>query len=123
MPQIPVSVGELVDKITILELRQCRLRGEALEQVNREHALLLLAFQPLAAAVPTALHQELCLVNGRLWQVEDAIRDCDRKGDFGPTFVALAQQVYRLNDRRASLKRAINLASGSGLIEQKCYGP
>jgi hypothetical protein len=89
--------------------------------VNREHALLLQEFQPLAAAVPADLQQQLAEVNGQLWQVEDAIRDCDQRADFGPAFVALAQRVYRLNDRRSAIKQAINQVSGSALIEQKSY--
>ena len=122
MPQIPVSVGELVDKLIILELKQRHLSGEALEHVNREHALLLQEFQALRQSVPADLQRQLQEVNGQLWQVENAIRDCDQRADFGPAFVALAQRVYRLNDRRAAIKRAINQASGSSLIEEKCYG-
>ena len=118
---IPVSIGELVDKLTILSLKQRHLQGEALEHVNREHALLQEVFAPLAAGVPQPLHQELQQVNGELWDVEEAIRACDRRGDFGGSFVELAQRVYQLNDRRAALKRAINLASGSDLVEQKSY--
>ena len=122
MPQIPVSVGELVDKLIILELKQRHLSGEALEHVNREHALLLQEFQALRQSVPADLQRQLQEVNGQLWQVENAIRDCDQRADFGPAFVSLAQRVYRLNDRRAAIKRAINLATGSSLIEEKCYG-
>jgi hypothetical protein len=120
-PLVPVSVGELVDKITILALKRQHMEGEALQHVNREHALLQAVFAPLADQVPAALHEQLQQVNALLWQVEDAIRACDQRADFGPTFVELARQVYRLNDRRAAIKRAINLASGSGLIEQKAY--
>jgi hypothetical protein len=121
MPLIPVSIGELVDKLTILALKQRHLGGEALAHVNREHALLQQAFIPLAAQVPPHLHRELQQVNAALWEVEDEIRACDRRGDFGDAFVALARRVYQLNDRRAAIKRAINLASGSGLVEQKSY--
>ena len=121
MPQIPVSVGELVDKLTILALKQRHLQGEALAHVHREHALLQEVFAPLAAAVPADLQQQLAEVNAQLWQVEDAIRDCDQRADFGPTFVALAQRVYRLNDRRSAIKYAINQVSGSSLVEQKRY--
>jgi hypothetical protein len=67
------------------------------------------------------LHLELQQVNGELWDVEEAIRACDRRGDFGGSFVELARRVYQLNDRRAALKRAINLASGSDMVEQKSY--
>jgi hypothetical protein len=62
-------------------------------------------------------------VNERLWDVEDAIRDCDARGDFGDRFVELARSVYRLNDERARLKRAINIASGSRYVEEKSYKP
>ncbi|MFM7452960.1 MAG: DUF6165 family protein [Cyanobium sp.] len=71
--------------------------------------------------MPGPLHLELQHVNGELWEVEEAIRGCDRRGDFGDSFVELARRVYQLNDRRAALKRAINLASGSDLVEQKSY--
>lgn len=118
---IPVSIGELVDKLTILTLKQQHLQGEALEHVSREQGLLLQVFQPLAERVPGPLHLELQQVNGELWEVEEAIRACDRRGDFGGSFVELARRVYRLNDRRAALKRAINLASGSELVEQKSH--
>ncbi len=120
-PLVPVSVGELVDKITILALKLQHMQGEAFQHVSREHALLQAVFAPLAHQVPAALQQQLQQVNALLWQVEDAIRACDQRADFGPTFVELAQRVYRLNDRRAAIKSAINLASGSGLIEQKAY--
>jgi hypothetical protein len=121
MPLIPVSIGELVDKLTILALKQRHLAGEALAHVNREHALLQEVYVPLAAQVPPHLHRELQQVNADLWEVEDEIRASDRRGDFGDAFVALARRVYQLNDRRAAIKRAINLASGSGLVEQKSY--
>lgn len=119
---VPVSVGELVDKLTILELKRRHLRGEALGHARREHQLLEQVFQTVATRVPGDLQEQLGLVNAELWEVEDAIRACDRSGDFGPTFIELARSVYRLNDRRAAIKRAINLASGSALIEEKSYG-
>ena len=64
---------------------------------------------------------ELKRVNARLWDVEDAIRECDARGDFGTDFVELARAVYRLNDERARLKKAINVLSGSRLVEEKSY--
>lgn len=121
MPRIPLSVGQLVDRLIKLELKQRSLTGVALEYVNREHALLKQEFQSLGQSVPADL-QQLQELNGQLWQVENAICDCDQRADFGPALVALAQRVYRLNDRRAASKRAFNLASGSSLIEEKCFG-
>ena len=70
----------------------------------------------------SALRCVLRAVNEELWRVEDDIRDCDRGGDFGPRFIALAQSVYRTNDRRAALKRRINLLLDSEVVEEKSYG-
>lgn len=121
MLQIPVSTGELVDKLTILELKLRNLTGEALAHSTQEHQLLEGVFQGVCERVPGELHHQLRLVNSELWQVENAIRACDRRGDFGAAFIELARSIYRLNDRRAAIKRAINLASGSPLIEEKSY--
>jgi len=67
------------------------------------------------------LRAELRAVNGRLWEIEDEIRDCEQRQDFGAPFIALARAVYQTNDRRAELKREINLLLGSTLIEEKSY--
>ncbi len=120
--QIPVSLGELADRVTILALKARNLRGEALAHVLREQELLQAALEPLRAKVPEHLHLELAAVNGQLWGLEDGVRDCERRGSFGEPFVAMARSIYRLNDRRAALKRAISLAGGSVLVEQKVYG-
>jgi hypothetical protein len=72
-------------------------------------------------AVVDKLCAELKQVNARLWDIEDAIRECDARSDFGNAFIELARAVYRLNDERARLKKAISLASGSRLIEEKSY--
>lgn len=119
--QIPVSVGELVDKLTILELKCRHFEGEALEHVRHEFRLLE---QVLAAApftVPDDLQQQLLAVNTQLWEAEDSIRAKERGQDFGASFVELARSIYRINDRRSAIKRAINLACGSSLIEEKHY--
>jgi len=118
-----ISPGELIDKITILEIKQERLADTA-KLANVRYALdrLRETRQPLdgkAALAP--LESELKAVNARLWDIEDEIRDCERRGDFGPAFVALARQVYRQNDRRAELKKAIDLLYGSAMTEEKSY--
>lgn len=120
--QIPVSLGELTDRLTILDLKLRHLSGEAQLQVARELALLDAVLAPLRARVPDHLRKELAAVNGQLWDLEDAVRGCERRDSFGEPFVAMARAIYRLNDRRASLKRAISLAGGSALVEQKVYG-
>ena len=118
---VPVSLGELLDKITILEIKTERIADAAkLENVNRELELL-------RAACPTEmnrideLRRELKAVNEQLWTIEDEIRDCERNGDFGRRFVELARSVYKTNDRRADIKRKINLVAGSRLMEEKSY--
>ncbi len=72
-------------------------------------------------AMSDKLSAELKTVDAKLWDVEDAIRDCDARGDFGGSFIELARAVYRLNDERSRLKKAINVASGSRLFEEKSY--
>ncbi|MFQ6537479.1 MULTISPECIES: DUF6165 family protein [Aphanothece] len=89
--------------------------------MTQEHALLQQAFTAAELRFEPALREQLQAVNAELWHCEEAIRACERQSDFGPGFVELARRIYRLNDRRSALKRAINLQSGSALIEQKSY--
>jgi hypothetical protein len=121
---IPVSWGELIDKITILEIKSQRLRSaDARANTERELAALrqvLAEQEPL----PSGLQQlgaALEAVNRRLWAIEDAIREKDVAGDFGPEFVTLARSVYQENDERSRLKRAINRLLNSALVEEKDY--
>ena len=120
---VPISVGELMDKLTILEIKSERINNPS-QLKNIVHELEALRAVPLGDIDCTMLDKlkaELKRVNARLWDVEDAIRDCDARGDFGGSFIELASAVYRLNDERARLKKAINLASGSRLFEEKSY--
>src|SRR5271166_368583 len=121
---VEIAPGELIDKITILEIKPQRITDAA----QRHHAGTELATLVAARdrAVPGSaelarLATELKAVNEARWQVEDEIRLCERDEDFGPRFVALARSVYRTNDRRAVLKRQINELLGSKLIEEKSY--
>jgi hypothetical protein len=120
---VPISVGELMDKITILEIKFDRIKNSSqLENIARElGALRAVRLGNADRAVLDPLSAELKQVNAKLWDVEDAIRECEARGEFGEPFVALARAVYRLNDERARLKQAINRASGSRLIEEKSY--
>jgi len=121
---VPVSWGELLDKIAILEIKAERIADPAkTANVAKELAALRATrdeagvdLTPLGAVIG-ALRE----VNEALWQIEDDIRDCERQGDFGARFVALARDVYRTNDRRAALKRQVNEALGSELVEEKSY--
>jgi tetratricopeptide (TPR) repeat protein len=120
----PCPFGELIDKITILRLKADRI-GEPgkLANIRRELALLERLAQEDGATEPPIdlLTDKLAAVNARLWTIEDAIRACEREGDFGPRFIELARSVYRENDTRAAIKRAINTLANSALVEEKSY--
>jgi hypothetical protein len=120
-PVIPVSWGELLDKMAILEIKAARLRApQAVANVERELALLREAAGPLPPET-APLCAALLGVNTRLWRIEDAIRAKDAAGDFGAEFVALARAVYRENDERGRIKQAINRLLPSALVEEKQY--
>jgi len=120
---VPISVGELMDKITILEIKSERINNPSqLENILRElEALRAVRLRDIQRAMLDKLSAELKRVNAKLWDVEDAIRDCEARSDFGEPFIELARMVYQLNDERSRLKKAINLASGSRIIEEKSY--
>jgi hypothetical protein len=124
VPSIPVPFGDLVDKITILEIKAERLRdAEKLSNVRRELDMLLAARQACAPATAEleALSRDLKGVNEALWEIEDEIRDCESRQEFGARFIELARAVYKTNDRRSEIKRRINQVMGSALIEEKSY--
>ena len=122
--EVPIAVGELIDKITILEIKIARFHDET-KLANAKTELTLLcqrrATSVAADAALVAIEARLKVVNERIWDLEDAIRGCERRQDFGSTFVSTARSIYRANDERAALKREINLATGSQLIEEKSY--
>jgi hypothetical protein len=121
---VEVSAGELLDKISILEIKNQRMRDPAqLANVRAELAALAEPCRALelSAAEISRLRRDLSLVNLRLWDIEDDIRRCEREQDFGPRFIALARLVYKTNDQRAELKRRLNVAVGSRLVEEKSY--
>jgi hypothetical protein len=117
---IPVSPGELLDRLTILTLKAERIADPA-KRANVRAELAGLGRPLPASAELDRLAAELRSVNAALWDVEDALRACERRGDFGPAFVALARSVYTNNDRRAALKRQVNALLGSPLTEEKSY--
>lgn len=122
---VPVSIGEVVDKITILEIKSERLSDpERLSNVREELSRVSAAFEaqfPDTSPELNELIAALKAVNSALWEIEDDIRDCERAKSFDERFVELARAVYQSNDRRAALKREINLLLGSQLIEEKSY--
>ncbi len=122
----PISVGELIDKITILRIKREKLRDDARRNnIGRELAELLeiRSRSRLDTSDLALLEEQLSQVNRRLWDVEDDLRDLERTGNFGARFVELARSVYKLNDRRTALKQRINAVSGSVIVEEKSYKP
>jgi len=121
---VPISPGELLDRLTILEIKAERIT-DAIKRTNVEFERRNL--EALAAEVLPGdseidrLRAEIRAINAALWDIEDAIRDHERRGEFGPSFIELARAVYRTNDRRAALKRAVNDHLGSTIVEEKSY--
>jgi hypothetical protein len=122
----PVSAGELIDKITILRVKAARI-GDPAKEANVRIELALLEETAARALLQSPELEELVAqlteINAALWDIEDGKRDCERRQDFGPAFVALARRVYIDNDRRAAVKRQINTLAGSEIVEEKSYKP
>ncbi len=119
----PAPAGDVLDRITILRIKAARVSGEAAANVDRELSALVAAWTDAVLSAPEAAPEfaGLAEVNLALWEVEDRLRAFEAAGDFGPAFVADARSVYRINDRRAALKRAVNLRLGSDLVEEKVH--
>ncbi len=121
---VPVSPGEVVDKITILRIKAARIT-DALKLANVRLELEILERSwhesPYGHQDITAEQAALQSVNERLWEIEDRIRDKERKQAFDAEFIALARSVYIENDERAALKKRINTALGSSIVEEKSY--
>uniref|UniRef100_UPI00404880B0 DUF6165 family protein n=1 Tax=Yoonia sp. TaxID=2212373 RepID=UPI00404880B0 len=121
---VPTAPGELIDKLTILRLKSEKITDVAkLANVRHEMAVLQ-ATADEAVPMSDALRQfwdALYEINADLWVIEDDIRACEARQDFGTGFIALARAVYVTNDERARLKKAINLLLGSRIVEEKSY--
>ncbi len=120
---VEISPGELWDKITILRIKTERIADPGkLHNVLHELGVLeAAAAQATLSGELSDVVRRLAEVNGALWDVEDEIRICERRQEFGPRFVELARSVYRLNDERGDLKRQINLLFGAIIFEEKQY--
>ena len=123
---VPISPGELLDKITILRIKSARM-SDAAKLVNVRHELRLLEQlwrTALPAGVDLASEEgALEAVNGKLWDVEDLLRDQAAEKRFDANFIELARAVYVTNDERAAIKKRINVKLGSALVEEKSYRP
>jgi hypothetical protein len=123
---VPVSPGELLDKITILRIKSQRIHDAAkVANVRLELDLLERTWGTLggAARQVAADEQALQAVNERLWDIEDRIRAQEAAGRFDQDFIALARAVYHCNDERAAIKKRVNVALGSRIVEEKSYQP
>ena len=124
--KVDVAPGELIDKITILLIKSERMDdSHKIANVQLELDILQAIHESSIPGSPAldGLTAKLKRVNEALWEIEDDIRACEAKRDFGDTFVQLARSVYRTNDERAQLKRDINVLLGSQILEEKSYKP
>jgi len=121
--QAPISLGELIDKITILQIKTQHLQDTALKHVITELNALECTLNNLNLSINPKLIEQLKEVNQILWNIEDDIREQERQQNFGDTFIQLARSVYKQNDRRSAIKKEINTAYGSAFTEEKSYNP
>lgn len=123
--KVEVSNGELLDKISILELKLLKIEDkEKLVNIQNEfdtlNPLCVELFEKFGGELQNH-YLELAKINGQLWDIEDWIRDCEREKRFDEEFIQLARSVYVTNDRRSEVKKIINILTGSGLVEEKSY--
>lgn len=121
---VPVSPGEVLDKITILEIKSERISdADKLVNVKRELELLQAAWEKFVDEDETVqrIHAKLKAINEDLWEIEDDIRDKERAKEFDQVFIDLARSVYVTNDRRADAKKELNVYLGSEMVEEKSY--
>ena len=123
--KIEVSNGELLDKISILELKLLKIEDkEKLINIQKEfdvlNPLCVELFEKFGGQLQNH-YLELARINGLLWDIEDWIRDCEREKRFDKEFVELARSVYITNDKRSEVKKLINILTESGLVEEKSY--
>jgi hypothetical protein len=121
---VEIAAGELMDKISILEIKMERIADAGKLANVRAELDTLLATRNRVLTMTAALGSlavKLKTANEQLWEIEDEIRDCERRKDFGPRFIELARSVYRTNDQRCAIKRQIDEHLGSRLLEEKSY--
>jgi len=120
--KVEISNGELVDKITILSLKLSHIKDEdKIKNIKKEYDYLFDYLMDIGLDGHSYLYRELWNVNRDLWDIEDNIREKERKKEFDDEFIELARSVYVTNDRRCDIKRQINLETESDFIEEKSY--
>ena len=123
--KVEISNGELIDKLTILEIKLVEIKDkDKLINIQKEFDTLNPLVEKLFEKYDSQLqhyYDELAKINGQLWDIEDWIRECEREKRFDKEFVELARSVYITNDKRSEVKKLINILTGSGLVEEKSY--
>ena len=117
----PISIGELVDKITILEIKKNKLQNSKLENVLKELSFLRKLMEKHQIEITDDLFNQLKEINLTLWNIEDQIRIKEKKKEFDNIFIELARSVYFTNDKRSEIKKRINRLSNSEITEEKLY--
>jgi hypothetical protein len=120
--KIEVSNGEVVDKLTILEIKLQNIKDEKKRfNLQKEYDFLTRAVKSIISSKEYPLYLKLIEINRQLWEIEDRIRELERKKDFGKEFIEVARSVYFTNDKRSEVKRNINDLTNSSLTEEKSY--
>ena len=117
----PVSIGELIDKITILQIKEKHMNGTKLKNIQKELNYLNQVCKDNQIKVKDEYIEKLREINSDLWKIEDQIRALEAKKNFSNQFIELARSVYLMNDKRAAAKKELNIQYGSDLIEEKLY--
>ncbi len=118
---ISISIGELIDKISILEIKKEYVQGKKLNNVDKELSQLKRSLKDSQINIAQDLIEKLRKVNSELWSIEDKIRIKEKEKDFNDEFIQLARSVYIKNDERAKIKKMINIKYSSNIIEEKSY--
>ena len=118
---VPISVGELIDKITILEIKKDKLKNLKLKNILKELSFLRAVLEKNSIFIPDEIYFQLKSTNLKLWDIEDKIRIKEKNKEFDNEFIELARSVYLNNDRRSETKKELNIMFNSEIIEEKSY--
>ncbi len=118
---VPISIGELIDKITILEIKKDKLKSLKLKNILKELSFLRAVLEKNSILIPDEIYFQLKTINLKLWDIEDKIRIKEKNKEFDNEFIELARSVYLNNDRRSETKKELNIIFNSEIIEEKSY--
>ena len=118
---VPISIGELIDKITILEIKKDKLKNLKLKNILKELSFLRAVLEKNIISIPDEIFLQLKSINSTLWDIEDKIRIKEKNKEFDNEFIELARSVYLINDRRSETKKVLNKMFNSEIIEEKSY--